>query len=139
MTLSILMTLSISLPLSFRLASFENVGLYEWFGSLDLVFCSKAEGWPGALKPSGRRARPPDTHLSVRRTRGGLDRKHFRAARGAVEHPIGQATHLGVAALAGVLARGAWQRDYLLKGQQHRGTQYAPTRAAAGTFATEGL
>jgi hypothetical protein len=56
-----------------------------------------------------------------------------------VERPIGQATHLGVAALAGVLARGAWQRDYLLKGQQHRGTQYAPTRAAAGTFATEGL
>jgi len=43
------------------------------------------------------------------------------------------------ALLAGVLARGAWQRDYLLKGQQHRGTQYAPTRAAAGTFAAEGL
>jgi hypothetical protein len=56
-----------------------------------------------------------------------------------VEHPIGQATHLGVAALAGVLSRGVWQRDYLLKGQQHRGTHYAPTRAAAGTFATEGL
>jgi hypothetical protein len=57
-----------------------------------------------------------------------------------VERPIGQATHLGVAALlAGVLARGAWQRDYLLKGQQHRGSQYAPTRAAAGTFAAEGL
>jgi len=56
-----------------------------------------------------------------------------------VEHPIGQTAHLGVSALAGVLAQGAWQRDDLLKGQQHRGTQYAPTRAAAGTFATEGL
>ena len=56
-----------------------------------------------------------------------------------MERPIRQAAHLGVAALASVLARGAWQRDYLLQGQQHRGAQYAPTRAAAGTFATEGL
>jgi hypothetical protein len=56
-----------------------------------------------------------------------------------VERPIGQAAHLGVAALAGVLAGGAWQRDDLLEGQQHRGTQYVPTRAAAGTFAAEGL
>jgi hypothetical protein len=56
-----------------------------------------------------------------------------------VERPIGQAAHLGVSALASVLARGAWQRDDLLKGQQHRGTQYAPTRATAGTFAAEGL
>jgi hypothetical protein len=56
-----------------------------------------------------------------------------------VEHPIRQAAHLGVSALAGVLARGVWQRDYLLQGQQHRGTQYAATRAAAGTFAAEGL
>ena len=56
-----------------------------------------------------------------------------------MEHPIRQAAHLGVSALAGVLARGVWQRDDLLKGQQHRGTQYAATRVAAGTFATEGL
>jgi len=56
-----------------------------------------------------------------------------------VEHPIGQAAHLGVSALAGVLARSVWQRDYLLQGKQHRSTQYAPTRAAAGTFAAEGL
>jgi hypothetical protein len=56
-----------------------------------------------------------------------------------VEHPIRQAAHLGVGALASVLARGAWQRDYLLQGQQHRSTQYALTRAAAGTLATEGV
>jgi len=56
-----------------------------------------------------------------------------------VEHPIGQAAHLGMSALAGVLAQCVRQRDYLLKSQQHRSTQYAPTRAAAGTFATEGL
>jgi len=56
-----------------------------------------------------------------------------------VEHPVRQVAHLGVTALAGVLARGVWQRDYLLQGQQHRGTQYATTRAAAGTFAAEGL
>ena len=56
-----------------------------------------------------------------------------------MEHPIGQVAHLGVTALAGVLARGVWQRDYLLKGQQHRATQYAPTRAAADTFVAEGL
>src|SRR5829696_3247422 len=31
------------------------------------------------------------------------------------------------------------RRIYLLQGKQHRSTQFAPTRAAAGTFATEGL
>jgi hypothetical protein len=72
-------------------------------------------------------------------TPDGLDGEYFRAARGAVKRPIGQAAHLGVTALAGVLARGIWQRDYLLQGQELRGTQYAPTRAAAGTFAAEGL
>lgn len=56
-----------------------------------------------------------------------------------MEGPIGQAAHLGVAALASVLARGAWQRDDLLKGKKRRGTQYAPTRAAAGAFAIEGV
>jgi hypothetical protein len=56
-----------------------------------------------------------------------------------VEPAIGQVAHLGVTAFAGVLARGVWQSDYLLQGQQHRGTQYAPTRAAADTFTTEGL
>jgi len=56
-----------------------------------------------------------------------------------VEHAIWQVAHLGVAALAGVFARGVWQRDYLLQGQQHRGTQYAATRAATSTFAAEGL
>ena len=56
-----------------------------------------------------------------------------------MERPVGQAAHLGVAAFAGVLAQSVWQRNYLLEGQQHRSTQDAPTRAAAGTLTPEGV
>jgi hypothetical protein len=40
-----------------------------------------------------------------------------------MEHPVGQAAHLGVAALAGMRAQSAWQGDYLLECQQHRRAQ----------------
>jgi len=56
-----------------------------------------------------------------------------------MERPIRQAAHLWVAAFAGVLAQSVRQRDYLLKSQQRRSTQDAPTRAAAGTLTTEGV
>jgi hypothetical protein len=56
-----------------------------------------------------------------------------------VERPVGQATHFGVAAFSGVLSQSVWQRDYLLEGQQHRGTKNTLTRVAACTISTKGV
>jgi hypothetical protein len=46
--------------------------------------------------------------------RAGFEGEDFRAASGAVEHAVWEAPHLGVAALAGVLAQRVRQGDYLL-------------------------
>ena len=46
-------------------------------------------------------------------------------------HPVGQQTHLGVAAIAGVLAQDIREGDYLLEGHQHRATKDVPTPSAA--------
>ena len=44
------------------------------------------------------------------------NRQHLRAAGRAVEHPLGQQTHLGVMTLlAGVFALGLWKGGYLRK------------------------
>jgi hypothetical protein len=56
-----------------------------------------------------------------------------------VKRPVGQATHLGVTAFAGVLAQSVWQGAYLLEGQQHRGTKNTFTKVAACTISTEGV
>ena len=53
-----------------------------------------------------------------------------------MKRPIRQMTHLGVAAFACVLAQSVRLSAYLLECQQHRGTQDAIARAAAGTVLT---
>src|SRR5215212_4089115 len=68
---------------------------------------------------------------------GGVDGAGFkgddlRAASGAVEHPAWEAAHLGVAALAGVLAQGIRQRDYLLEGLQNDALDVAAAGVALG-------
>ena len=50
--------------------------------------------------------------------RDGFEWDDLRATSGAVEHAVGEAAHLGVAALAGVLAQRGRQGDYLLQGPQ---------------------
>src|SRR5215213_401429 len=51
----------------------------------------------------------------------GTDREHLRAAGRAVEHSIGQAAHLGMAALlAGVPSQGVRQGGYAPEGFEHR-------------------
>ncbi len=64
-------------------------------------------------------------------SRAGLEGGDLRAASGAVEHPVGQVAHLGVAALAGVLAQSVRQGDYLLEGSQGGNVNSANARAAA--------
>ncbi len=64
-------------------------------------------------------------------SRADLEGGDLRAASGAVEHPVGQAAHLGVAALAGVPAQSIWQGDYLLEGPQGGNVNGADARAAA--------
>ena len=49
------------------------------------------------------------------------NRQHLRAAGRAVEHPLGQQTHLGVITLlAGVFALGLWKGGYLRKYVENR-------------------
>jgi hypothetical protein len=62
----------------------------------------------------------------------GLGRHHLRSAGGAVERPVGQASHLGVAALAGVFARSVRKGDYLLKRLYDATDEGAATGLAAG-------
>jgi hypothetical protein len=49
-----------------------------------------------------------------------------------VEHPIWQAAHLGVAALAGVFPEGVWKGDYLLERPQDWAVEGAAAGIAAG-------
>jgi hypothetical protein len=49
-------------------------------------------------------------------SRIGFEWNDLRAASGAVEHPVRQAAHLGMAALAGVLTHSVGQGGYLLEG-----------------------
>jgi hypothetical protein len=49
-------------------------------------------------------------------SRIGFEWDDLRAASGAVEHPVRQAAHLGMATLAGVLAHSVRQGGYLLEG-----------------------
>ena len=49
------------------------------------------------------------------------NRQHLRAAGRAVEHPLGQQTHLGVMTLpAGVFALGLWKGGYPRKHSENR-------------------
>ena len=61
-----------------------------------------------------------------------VEEVHLRAASGAVEHPAWEAAHLGVAALAGVLAQGIRQRGYLLEGPQNDALDVAAAGVALG-------
>ena len=56
-----------------------------------------------------------------------------------MEHPVGQAAHLGVAALAGMLAQSAWQGDYLLESQQHRRAQDVSAPSAVRVLIADGV
>jgi hypothetical protein len=68
----------------------------------------------------------------------GRERKYLTAAGGAVEHPIGQAPHLGVfALLAGVAAQGVRQGDYLAECSQHRSAQGAAAAITARRVAID--
>jgi hypothetical protein len=59
-------------------------------------------------------------------------RQHLRSAGWAVEHPIGQKTHLGVMTLlAGVFALDLWKGSYLRKYFKNRPTEQALTEGAA--------
>jgi hypothetical protein len=64
-------------------------------------------------------------------SRAGFEGKDLRATSGTVEHAIGQAAHLGVAALAGVLAQSLRQGGYLLEGPQGGNVNGADARVAA--------
>jgi hypothetical protein len=56
----------------------------------------------------------------------------LRATSGAVEHAVWEAAHLGVAALAGVLAQRGRQGDYLLQGPQDGALEGMAARIALG-------
>jgi hypothetical protein len=56
----------------------------------------------------------------------------LRATGGAVEHTAWEAAHLGVAALAGVLAQHVRQGDYLLQGPQDGTLDVAAARVTFG-------
>ena len=71
-----------------------------------------------------------------RRSRSGED---LRAAGWAPEHSVGQAAHLGMAALAGVCPKDIRQSGYLLKGPHYPSTQGPATGVAAGRIATGGV
>jgi hypothetical protein len=84
---------------------------------------------------------PPDEGVLLRPTpkpirgafsqdlKGSRWKKNLRAAGRAVEHPVGQTPHLGVAALlAGVATYGIWQGNYLLEGSEDRTSDHEPAR-----------
>ncbi len=73
----------------------------------------------------------PLSSLSIMAPLGGLDRKDFRAAGRAVEHPIWEATHLRVAALAGVTTEDVRQLRYLPEGFEEVVAEKSPARGAA--------
>ncbi len=60
----------------------------------------------------------------------GFEGDDLRAASGAVDYAVGEAPHLGVATLAGVLAQRVRQGDYLLQGPQDRTLNVAAARVA---------
>src|SRR3712207_6331517 len=72
---------------------------------------------------SSRSIAYPDAY-AVRRVldqlHGSLGGKDFRAAGRAVIHPVGEAPHLGMAALAGVSPQSIRQGGYTLKGSEYR-------------------
>jgi len=55
-----------------------------------------------------------------------------------VEHPVGQAAHLGVTALASVCTYGAWQGAYLTETLQEHSTKVAAV-GAEGRVAAVGI
>jgi triphosphoribosyl-dephospho-CoA synthetase len=60
------------------------------------------------------------------------ERQHLRAAGLAVEHPVGQKTHLGVMTLlAGVFALGLWKGGYLPKYFENRPREEALAQRTA--------
>ena len=60
----------------------------------------------------------------------GFEWDDLRAASGTVEHPVRQAAHLGMAALAGVLTHSVRQGGYPLEGPQY-GTLDGPAAKVA--------
>jgi hypothetical protein len=62
----------------------------------------------------------------------GFEGDDFRATGEAVEHAVWEAAHLGVAALARVLAQRVRQGDYLLQGPQDGALEGVAARVALG-------
>jgi hypothetical protein len=61
----------------------------------------------------------------------GFEEDDLRAASGAVEHTVWEVAHLGVAALAGVLAQSVRQGGYLLQGPHNSALEDVATGVAA--------
>ena len=68
-----------------------------------------------------------------------MGRNDFRAAGRTPVHPVGQAPHLRVPALAGVASGGVGQPGYGRERLQERPAEYASAVFAAGRVASEGL
>ncbi len=64
--------------------------------------------------------------------RAALHKNDLKATSGAVEHPVGQAAHLWVAAIASVLAQSVRQSDSLSQSLEERTTQVNAAGSAAG-------
>ena len=80
------------------------------------------------------------TDLAMSAHQLGRERQYLAAAGRAVEHPIGQASHLGVSALlAGVAAQGVRQGGYLAERSQHRFAQGAAAEITARRVAIDEL
>src|SRR5918995_4962309 len=67
------------------------------------------------------------------------DREHLRAASRAVKHPVGQESHLGMSALAGMATQGVEQADYLQESLEQLPAKEIPAGSTAGRVAAEGL
>jgi hypothetical protein len=63
----------------------------------------------------------------------------LRAAGGAPVDAVGEATHLGVAAVAGVTTEGVGQPGYPTERLQERPVEHTPAGVAAGRSVSEGL
>src|SRR3712207_2111313 len=95
----------------------------------------------------GRSPRPPALRGSCSRPSVVLsscvcgpssDGQDLRAARRAVEHPVGQVPHLGMVALTGVDAQGDWQIDYVPQGLKRGAEQGQGAVVAAGEAGSPG-